>query len=77
MSSHPGATLPVRQSVVSVPAAPQQDAEAARRHFPLVAAAALLLVIGARVCYVFTHRVNGDEPQHLHVVWAWTQGLLP
>jgi hypothetical protein len=22
-------------------------------------------------------RVDSDEPQHLHVVWAWTQGLLP
>jgi 4-amino-4-deoxy-L-arabinose transferase-like glycosyltransferase len=43
----------------------------------LAAAAALLLVIGVRVCYVFSHHVNGDEPQHLHVVWAWTQGLLP
>ena len=21
--------------------------------------------------------MNSDEPQHLHVVWAWTQGLLP
>jgi hypothetical protein len=22
-------------------------------------------------------RVNSDEPQHLHVAWGWTQGLLP
>src|ERR1700692_2471357 len=36
-------------------------------------AAALLL----RVAYVFAYRMNNDEPQHLHVVWAWTQGLLP
>ena len=27
--------------------------------------------------YAFHWRVNSDEPQHLHVVWAWTQGLLP
>lgn len=30
-----------------------------------------------RLVYAFTLRVNSDEPQHLHVVWAWTQGLLP
>jgi hypothetical protein len=36
-------------------------------------AAALLL----RLAYVFTYRLDTDEPQHLHVVWAWTQGLLP
>jgi LmbE family N-acetylglucosaminyl deacetylase len=23
------------------------------------------------------HHVNSDEPQHLHVAWGWTQGLLP
>jgi len=37
----------------------------------LIAAAALHAV------YVVHHRVNSDEPQHLHVAWAWVQGLLP
>jgi hypothetical protein len=40
-----------------------------------IAAAALLLA--AKCIAAFTLRVNSDEPQHLHVVWAWTQGLLP
>lgn len=30
-----------------------------------------------QLVYAFHWRVNSDEPQHLHVVWAWTQGLLP
>ena len=25
----------------------------------------------------FRYRVNTDEPQHLHVAWGWTQGLVP
>src|SRR5262249_17785812 len=38
-----------------------------------VAAIAQALV---RVLYIFTHRADADEPQHLHVVWSWTQGLV-
>ena len=30
-----------------------------------------------RLVYVFNFRIDSDEPQDLHVVWAWTQGLLP
>src|SRR5262245_31714287 len=30
-----------------------------------------------RLVVLWRLRVNSDEPQHLHVVWAWTQGLLP
>ena len=39
-----------------------------------IAACALLAL---RLVYAWTLRVNSDEPQHLHVVWAWTKGLLP
>ena len=34
-----------------------------------------LLVL--RIVYAWALRINSDEPQHLHVVWGWTQGLLP
>ena len=27
--------------------------------------------------YAFVFRLDSDEPQHLHVVWGWTQGQLP
>lgn len=45
------------------------------RRWPVVVAFAVLLLL--RVLYAFTLQVDSDEPQHLHVVWAWTQGLLP
>ena len=43
------------------------------------AVAAILVVSGVllRLLYVLHHPVNSDEPQHLHVTWAWTHGLLP
>ena len=47
---------------------------------PLERALALLLLAAAlalRVCYAAHFRIDSDEPQHLHVVWAWTRGLLP
>jgi LmbE family N-acetylglucosaminyl deacetylase len=39
----------------------------------------LLVAAGlvVRCLALLRHRVNSDEPQHLHVAWAWTQGLLP
>ena len=33
--------------------------------------------VGLRIYCAFTLSMNSDEPQHLHVVWAWTQGLVP
>ena len=30
-----------------------------------------------RLIYIWHYRIDSDEPQHLHVVWGWTQGLLP
>ena len=40
--------------------------------------AVLVLLLGAlRVVYILHVRIDSDEPQHLHVVWSWTRGLLP
>ena len=40
-----------------------------------------LLLFGGLIAlhgvYAFTFRFDSDEPQHLHVVWGWTQGQLP
>src|SRR5207249_1206686 len=33
--------------------------------------------LGLRILYAGHFRVDSDEPQHLHVVWAWAGGLLP
>ena len=35
----------------------------------------LLLVL--RVLYAVHYRIDSDEPQHLHVVWGWTEGMIP
>src|SRR4051794_17888837 len=37
----------------------------------------VLLWLGLRSFSVFNHLWDSDEPQHLHVVWEWTQGVLP
>src|ERR1700736_7038240 len=40
-----------------------------------------VLLIGAalilKIAYAFHYRIDSDESQHLHVVWSWTQGMLP
>lgn len=41
----------------------------------LAAAATISLVL--RGVAFFHYRFDSDEPQHLHVAWAWTAGLLP
>jgi hypothetical protein len=32
--------------------------------------------IAVRLVFIVLHRIDSDEPQHLHVAWAWTQGLI-
>lgn len=36
----------------------------------------LALLMLLKVISAYTWRVNSDEPQHLHIVWAWANGLL-
>jgi 4-amino-4-deoxy-L-arabinose transferase-like glycosyltransferase len=36
-----------------------------------------LILIGLKFPYAVNQPWDSDEPQHLHVVWAWTSGLLP
>ena len=54
---------------LSTPHAPPSD-----RWF---AGAFLLAILGLRLLYAWHFRIDSDEPQHLHVVWAWSRGLLP
>src|SRR6266849_10610329 len=42
----------------------------------------ILIGISALSCLLhalayFRYRFDSDEPQHLHVAWGWTAGLLP
>ncbi len=34
-------------------------------------------VLLLRIFYTTRFRIDSDEPQHLHVVWGWLNGLLP
>jgi hypothetical protein len=36
-----------------------------------------VVLLSLRWFYVTTQPWDSDEPQHLHVVWAWASGLLP
>jgi hypothetical protein len=42
-----------------------------------IALAFLGLALLLRFLYTWHYRIDSDEPQHLHVVWAWANGLLP
>ncbi len=42
-----------------------------------LAVACFLVLLGLRWFYVTSQPWDSDEPQHLHVVWAWANGLLP
>jgi hypothetical protein len=42
-----------------------------------IAAGFFLILLGLRYFYVTGQPWDSDEPQHLHVVWAWANGLLP
>jgi hypothetical protein len=47
---------------------------------PLERWIAAFLLCGALILhllYAWHFRIDSDEPQHLHVVWAWANGLLP
>ena len=35
-----------------------------------------LITLAMRAVAFFHYRFDSDEPQHLHVTWGWTQGLL-
>ena len=43
----------------------------------VLCALVFLFLLGLRFFYVRTQLWDSDEPQHLHVVWAWANGLLP
>jgi len=59
---------------VSVSARGQRDAP---RHREVIGLSIILLAQATlRLLYTLHHQVDSDEPQHLHVVWGWTQGLV-
>jgi len=45
-----------------------------KERLTLITLGALTLVL--RILATFRYRFDSDEPQHLHVAWGWTQGLV-
>ncbi len=35
------------------------------------------LMLALKVVCAFRYRIDSDEPQHLHTVWAWASGMIP
>src|SRR5438094_3806072 len=54
----------------------QPDARAWSRAERWSIAFGLVALIALRIAYACIYRIDSDEPQHLHVVWGWTKGLL-
>src|SRR5438132_9524981 len=46
------------------------------RNERLVLLALFVLLVAIRAIAFFHYRFDSDEPQHLHVAWGWTAGLL-
>src|SRR5438309_3997066 len=42
----------------------------------LLAMAIAAVTLAMRAAAFFHYRFDSDEPQHLHVTWGWTAGLL-
>src|SRR6516225_9174565 len=59
---------------------PLRSAEANEHSAPaelVIAGGLLFLLLTLRLFYATNQPWDSDEPQHLHVVWAWASGLLP
>jgi hypothetical protein len=68
---------PATATVVTAVRAPDTAAAASLPAGERATAAVLLLAAAVlRILGVWEVRFNSDEPQHAHVVWGWTRGLI-
>lgn len=63
-------------SGIAVHARARAEGDAPQRNEVIVLSIALIAQIALRILYTLHHQVDSDEPQHLHVVWGWTQSLV-
>jgi hypothetical protein len=70
----------VRWKAVLAPPRSQPSGEAA---LPRSAAAMLNAIaaagtlLAAHIALIYLYRIDSDEPQHLHVAWEWSRGMVP
>jgi hypothetical protein len=62
-------------SVVSRSRADEKSQQVSRTEI-FVCAALFLVGVAVRIALNWYQKVDSDEPQHAHVAWAWTQGLI-
>ena len=60
--------------MTTLPAGPEPQAMPRSERFVAIVIAIAALMM--RVVAFFHYRFDSDEPQHLHVAWGWTVGLL-
>ena len=63
--------LTIKEAGTNVPIRTEPD-----RREQQIAWALMALLFLVRLAYVFRYRIDSDEPQHLHTVWEWAQGLI-
>ena len=54
-----------------------ETASAISKYEAILAAGLFALIFVLHWLYLYHFRWDSDEPQHLHLVWAWASGLLP
>ena len=42
----------------------------------MIALSLFVVLVALKILNLLHHRFDSDEPQHLHVIWSWTQGLV-
>src|SRR5437660_1001017 len=79
-SPHPGGQgeLPVQDLIrIGAEARPMRpEADRTRWLERFTFSLAVIAQLAIRVLYVLHHPADVDEPQHLHVIWGWTRGLV-
>lgn len=67
----------VHAASATVPLMIQRISDQRYLHFDKFVWVGMVVLVLMRLVWLHGLPVNSDEPQHLHVVWAWTRGLLP
>jgi 4-amino-4-deoxy-L-arabinose transferase-like glycosyltransferase len=72
---HGATALEPISPAVAPEARPRLNALSRAEPLTLVALFGAMVIL--RIAYASAYPIDSDEPQHLHVAWAWTKGLLP